>query len=45
MNPKNTAEHQRLEQVQSGKAAWREWGPYLSERAWGTVRELSLIHI
>lgn len=20
-------------------AAWREWGPYLSERAWGTVRE------
>jgi pullulanase/glycogen debranching enzyme len=21
------------------KPAWRRWGPYLSERAWGTVRE------
>ena len=20
-------------------AAWRQWGPYLAERAWGTVRE------
>lgn len=20
-------------------AAWRRWGPHLSERAWGTVRE------
>ena len=24
---------------------WYLWGPYLSERQWGTVRELSLIHI
>ena len=23
----------------SGKANWRRWGPYLSERQWGTVRE------
>ncbi len=23
----------------SGAAAWRDWGPYLAERAWGTVRE------
>jgi len=29
-------EHDRLEQ---DGAAWRQWGPYLSERAWGTVRE------
>src|SRR5690349_2186502 len=31
-----TVEHQRL--ARDG-AAWRRWGPYLSERAWGTVRE------
>src|SRR5690242_15565997 len=31
-----TAEHDRL--IADG-AAWRHWGPYLSERAWGTVRE------
>jgi hypothetical protein len=31
-----TAEHNRLQ----GKAArWKRWGPYLSERQWGTVRE------
>jgi hypothetical protein len=29
----------RLAQVRDGKAAWRHWGPYLSERQWGTVRE------
>jgi hypothetical protein len=29
-----TAEHARREDP-----AWRRWGPYLSERAWGTVRE------
>ena len=34
-----TAEHRRLEEAQTGKADWRKWGPYLSERAWGTVRE------
>ncbi len=31
-----TAEHVRLRD--DGKA-WRAWGPYVSERAWGTVRE------
>jgi hypothetical protein len=31
-----TAEHERL---QTDGAAWKRWGPYLAERAWGTVRE------
>ena len=30
---------QRLEENYSGKKKWLEWGPYLSERQWGTVRE------
>src|ERR1700716_2768459 len=34
-----TAEEQRLADHRAHKANWREWGPYLSERAWGTVRE------
>ena len=34
-----TAEEQRLEQDRSRKANWKRWGPYLSERQWGTVRE------
>jgi hypothetical protein len=33
-----TAEGRRLEEARLG-AAWRRWGPYLSERQWGTVRE------
>jgi hypothetical protein len=33
-----TAEEQRLHEARQG-AAWRKWGPYLSERQWGTVRE------
>ncbi|WP_345535908.1 MGH1-like glycoside hydrolase domain-containing protein [Phytohabitans rumicis] len=33
------AEHKRLEQANAGAEPWRAWGPYLSERAWGTVRE------
>jgi hypothetical protein len=32
-------ERERLGEVPSGRAPWRHWGPYLSERAWGTVRE------
>ena len=32
-------ERQRLENQRLGKENWRRWGPYLSERAWGTVRE------
>lgn len=38
MHP-NTAEHQRLAAHREHKANWKNWGPYLSERAWGTVRE------
>ncbi|MGQ0657561.1 MAG: MGH1-like glycoside hydrolase domain-containing protein [Chromatiales bacterium] len=33
------AERQRLEAQRAGQENWRLWGPYLSERAWGTVRE------
>jgi len=35
----NTAEHKRLEEHYSKKKDWLKWGPYLSERQWGTVRE------
>ena len=34
-----TVEHQRLRRADEHAEAWRAWGPYLSERAWGTVRE------
>jgi len=34
-----TAEAARLEQQRRGLAPWRRWGPYLSERQWGSVRE------
>lgn len=30
---------QRTERQRAGDAAWHRWGPYLSERQWGTVRE------
>jgi len=33
------AERQRLNQARTHAAHWRRWGPYLSERQWGTVRE------
>ena len=33
------AEKQRLLEDRAGKQNWRRWGPYLSERQWGTVRE------
>ena len=32
-------EEQRLQESRERKAHWKRWGPYLSERAWGTVRE------
>jgi hypothetical protein len=35
MNP----EQIRLEEARKGNAPWKKWGPYLSERQWGTVRE------
>lgn len=34
-----TAEHKRLADSEARLADWKEWGPYVSERAWGTVRE------
>jgi Mannosylglycerate hydrolase MGH1-like glycoside hydrolase domain len=34
-----SAERERLLEVPRGRSPWRRWGPYLSERAWGTVRE------
>ncbi|MBA3489334.1 MAG: glucosidase [Longispora sp.] len=33
------AEHLRLAHADDGRQPWRAWGPYLAERAWGTVRE------
>src|SRR5688572_24486166 len=33
------AEQRRLEEARTGGVQWRTWGPYLSERQWGTVRE------
>jgi hypothetical protein len=34
-----TAEHRRLADTAAGRADWQRWGPYVSDRAWGTVRE------
>jgi hypothetical protein len=34
-----TAEHNRLRDSRDLKTTWKKWGPYLSERQWGTVRE------
>jgi hypothetical protein len=34
-----TVEHERLERTRDRLADWKAWGPYLAERAWGTVRE------
>jgi hypothetical protein len=33
------AERQRLDEADQRGVGWRRWGPYLSERQWGTVRE------
>src|SRR5215471_10613786 len=35
-----SAERQRLdEERDGGRSRWRKWGPYVSNRQWGTVRE------
>ena len=34
-----TVEDRRLEESRARKKHWKRWGPYLSERQWGTVRE------
>ena len=36
---RSTAEEQRLEESRTQGIPWKKWGPYLSERQWGTVRE------
>ncbi len=33
------AERRRLAAANDGSIGWRDWGPYLAERAWGSVRE------
>ncbi len=35
----DTAEHRRLKEDHERALNWKRWGPYLSERQWGTVRE------
>jgi hypothetical protein len=34
-----TAEHERLREIKEQRVPWRRWGPYVSDRQWGTVRE------
>ena len=34
-----TQEESRLQEARKGMSNWKKWGPYLSERQWGTVRE------
>ena len=34
-----TAEQLRLDETRLNDVPWKKWGPYLSERQWGTVRE------
>ncbi len=36
---KHSAESKRLQQAAEQRTPWKKWGPYLSERQWGTVRE------
>ncbi len=38
-NLSQTIEAQRLQEAREKNIPWKKWGPYLSERAWGTVRE------
>jgi hypothetical protein len=38
-DPPPTAEHARLAESPGPGSPWRQWGPYLSGRQWGTVRE------
>jgi hypothetical protein len=35
-------EHIRLHEDETRQENWKRWGPYLSERQWGTVREVCL---
>ena len=35
----NSTEQKRLDEARELGVPWKQWGPYLSERQWGTVRE------
>jgi hypothetical protein len=37
-----TAEQRRLAEAAAGRADWQHWGTYVSDRAWGTVREAAI---
>src|SRR5438046_2536918 len=39
LNVQPGAERQRQSETANGEVPWWRWGPYLSERQWGTVRE------
>jgi hypothetical protein len=39
MPAKTNPEQDRLDEANARRQPWRRWGPYLSERQWGTVRE------
>ena len=39
MTQQSTVESQRLAETREKNTPWKKWGPYLSERQWGTVRE------
>jgi hypothetical protein len=39
MTIRDTIEGGRPVEARAGTAAWKRWGPYLSDRQWGTVRE------
>jgi hypothetical protein len=39
MNEKTVEMQIRLDAAREGGVPWKKWGPYLSERQWGTVRE------
>ncbi len=39
LDPSATAEGRRLDEARRRVKHWKRWGPYLAERAWGSVRE------
>jgi hypothetical protein len=39
LDASQTAEHRRLQEASAGNQPWKRWGPYLSERQWGTECE------
>jgi hypothetical protein len=39
MQTLSDAEEARLREARTHHVPWKKWGPYLSERQWGTVRE------